>query len=210
VTSSHLETENKYEAGAAFLLPGLGGLGTATAPRLHRLHATYYDTDDLALARHRITLRRRTGGTDDGWHLKLPVRAGTRQELRAPLDEGAGEVPAELAARVAAVTAGRPLRPVATIDTERSVVTVTGPDGAVLAEVADDRVTGTRLGVPGARPLRWREIEVEAGSQGAAAAAAVRRAGRLLRAAGARPSRQASKLGRVLGSRNAEGMQSMS
>jgi inorganic triphosphatase YgiF len=201
VTSSYFETENKYEADAGFVLPELGGLGaTATGPDVYHLHATYYDTDDLALNSHRITLRRRTGGADQGWHLKLPVRTGTRQELRAPLDEGAEEVPAELAARVADITAGRPLRPVAALDTERSVVTVTGADGAVLAEVADDRVTGTRLGKPGTRPLTWREIEVEAGSQDAAAIAVLRQAGTVLREAGARPSREASKLGRVLDS----------
>ncbi len=207
MTSSHLETESKYEADAGFVLPDLGAGAAATEPRRYHLHATYYDTGDLALHRHRITLRRRTGGTDSGWHLKLPVRAGTRQELRAPLGDG-GEVPAELAARVAEVTAGRPLRPVATLDTEREVVTVTGLDGAVLAEVADDRVTATRLDQPGGEPLRWREIEVEAGSQRAAAAAALRRAGTLLRAAGARPSREESKLGRLLGPRDSEGMQS--
>ena len=37
------------------------------------LTAAYLDTDDLRLARWRVSLRRREGGTDEGWHLKLPV-----------------------------------------------------------------------------------------------------------------------------------------
>ncbi|WP_242418751.1 CYTH domain-containing protein, partial [Frankia sp. CpI1-P] len=43
-----------------------------TAPRTVTLDAVYYDSDDLRLARNQITLRRRTGGHDAGWHLKLP------------------------------------------------------------------------------------------------------------------------------------------
>jgi hypothetical protein len=35
--------------------------------------ADYYDTDDLRLIRGGITLRRRRGGDDAGWHLKLPL-----------------------------------------------------------------------------------------------------------------------------------------
>ncbi|MCZ0972405.1 CYTH domain-containing protein [Streptomyces albulus] len=37
------------------------------------LDARYYDTADQRLAADRLTLRRRTGGPDAGWHLKLPV-----------------------------------------------------------------------------------------------------------------------------------------
>ncbi len=74
----HLETEHKYDVEAGFVLPGLDGLPegvTVAWPRRHHLSATYFDTDDLALSQNRITLRRRTGGSDEGWHLKLPVTA---------------------------------------------------------------------------------------------------------------------------------------
>ena len=47
------------------------------------LVAVYYDTDALDLAANRITLRRRTGGKDDGWHLKLPDGADRRAALEA-------------------------------------------------------------------------------------------------------------------------------
>jgi inorganic triphosphatase YgiF len=211
VTSSpgdHLETEQKYDADADFVLPDLGSLGggQAAEPRRYLLSATYFDTDGLDLSQHRITLRRRTGGTDEGWHLKRPVRKDTRQELHAPLGSETGEasVPARLAALVEDITAGRRLRPIAILDTERTVVTLTGPAGEALAEVADDLVTARRLGgaeaeTPSGEPLTWREIEVEVIADGPAGPAVLEAAGQALRDAGARRSSSASKVGRLLG-----------
>jgi inorganic triphosphatase YgiF len=198
--SDHLETEQKYDADTDFVLPELGDLPgcTAMAPKRYHLSATYFDTEDLGLIRNRVTLRRRTGGSDEGWHLKLPVRQDTRQEVHAPLGEGGQDsVPARLAAQVADITAGQPLHAIANLDTERTVVTLTGRDGEQLAEVADDRVTARRLDEPGAGPLEWREIEVEALSPGGAAV--LEAAGKKLREAGARTSSSASKLARLLG-----------
>jgi len=155
--------------------------------------------EELDLIRNKITLRRRVGGPDEGWHLKLPVRKDTRQEVRTPLSEGdTGSVPAELAAQVQDLTAGRRLHPIAILDTERTVVTLTGKAGDPLAEVADDLVTATRLDQPGAEPMRWREIEVEA-VEGAKVGGLLEAAGQALRQAGARRSASASKLGRLLG-----------
>jgi inorganic triphosphatase YgiF len=201
-TGKHLETEQKYDADADFNLPDLSGLdGRAKATERHRyyLSATYYDTEDLDLIKNRVTLRRRVGGSDEGWHLKLPVRQDTRQEVRLPLSAGEpGMVPAPLAAQVQDITAGQPLHPIAILDTERTVVTLTGQAGEPLAEVADDLVTATRLDEPGAEPMRWREIEVEA-AEGAEVAGLLEAAGQALRQAGARRSASASKLGRLLG-----------
>ena len=192
----HLETEQKYDADADFVLPKLG----KSAPRRIYLSATYFDTEDLLLIQHRITLRRRVGGDDEGWHLKLPVRKDTRQEMHVPLDEAAeGSVPARLAAQVEGITAGRRLRPIAILDTERTVVRVAGPTGHALAEVADDRVTAIRFGEPDSEPMTWREIEVEAISSDPEAAAMLETVGKTLREAGARPSASGSKLARVLG-----------
>ena len=197
MTGDHLETEQKYDADADFVLPGLGGRRPAEPKRIY-LSATYFDTDDLDLIKHQITLRRRVGGDDEGWHLKLPVRKDTRQEIHAPLDEGAaGSVPARLAAQVEDITAGHPLRPIAILDTERTVVPVAGPAGDALAEVADDRVTAIRLGEKDSEPMTWREIEVEAKSPDSADL--LERVGKALREAGARPSASGSKLARVLG-----------
>ena len=200
----HLETEQKYDAGADFTLPRFGGLpelgGRRPAePRRIYLSATYFDTEDLQLLQHKVTLRRRVGGDDEGWHLKLPVRKDTRQEVHAPLDEeAAGSVPARLAARVEDITAGQRLRPVAILDTERTVVTLPGPPGDALVEVADDRVTAIRFGETDSEPMTWREIEVEVVSSDPGAAALLETVGQALREAGARPSASGSKLARVL------------
>jgi inorganic triphosphatase YgiF len=208
VTSSkgdHLETEQKYDADADFVLPKLGSLPDLGGKRLANpkriyLSATYYDTEDLALIQHKVTLRRRVGGDDEGWHLKLPVRKDTRQELHAPLGEGTGgSVPARLADQVKDITAGQPLHPVAILDTERTVVTLPGPSGAPLVEVADDLVTAIRFGEPDSGPMTWREIEVEVLSPDSGAAAAMLESvGTVLREAGARPSASGSKLARVM------------
>jgi len=199
VTSSsgdHLETEQKYDADPDFVLPDLG----RAEPRRIYLSATYFDTENFDLIQHKITLRRRVGGEDEGWHLKLPVRKDTRQELHAPLDEGeTGSVPARHAAQVKDITAGRRLHPVAIIDTERTVVTLAGPAGDALVEVADDRVTAIRFGPREHEPMIWREIEVEALSPGGEAAAMLESTGKALREAGARPSASSAKLARVLG-----------
>ena len=203
VDGDHLETEQKYDVEAGFALPGFGGPagpgGRRAEPRRYYLSATYFDTENLDLHRSRITLRRRVGGSDEGWHLKLPVRKDTRQELHAPLDEGgAGSVPARLTAQVEDITAGQRLRPIAILDTERTVVTVPGPTGEAMLEIADDRVTATRLGDPDDEPVRWREIEVEVISEAPEAAGLLAEAGQVLRKAGAKPSSSGSKLARLL------------
>ena len=202
----HLETEQKYDADAGFVLPNLGGLpelgGRRIAePKRIYLSATYFDTEDFDLLKHKVTLRRRVGGDDEGWHLKLPVRQDTRQELHAPLGEGTdGGVPARLASQVEEITAGKHLHPVAILDTERTVVRVPGPPADAQVEVADDKVTATRFDQADRGPMTWREIEVEVLSAGSAAAGLLETVGRALREAGARPSASGSKLSRVLAS----------
>jgi inorganic triphosphatase YgiF len=201
--SEHLEIEQKFDVEAGFTRPSFGGLAgtSAAAPVLHHLSATYFDTPDGRLAASKITLRRRTGGTDEGWHLKLPEGAGARREVHAPLGTAERTVPEELATRVADVTDGQPLAPIARLDTERTVVTLHGGDGSVAAEVADDAVTARRLSAAQpegtGEPLRWREIEVEVPQ---AAPELQQAAADLLFAAGARPAGHGSKLARLLDS----------
>ena len=130
---------------------------------------------------------------------RSPVREDTRQELHAPLGEGAdASVPARLADQVKEITAGKRLRPVAVLDTERTVVRVPGPPADAQLEVADDKVTATRFDQADSDPMTWREIEVEMLSAGPRAAAMLDSVGRALREAGARPSASESKLARVL------------
>jgi inorganic triphosphatase YgiF len=210
--ADHLEIEQKFDADSDFERPDFAAVTpgvAAAAPVLHRLSATYFDTADGRLQAAKITLRRRTGGTDAGWHLKLPAAGGSadpagvsaRREVHEPLEcagtDGAGApvVPVRLASRVAEVTGGLPLAPIATLVTERTAVTLTSADGTVLAEIADDQVTARRLPETAVEPLRWREIEVEVPVAVPQLQQAV--ADRLL-AAGARPAGHGSKLARLL------------
>ena len=147
--------------------------------------------------KHRDAFTCPPGGSDEGWHLKLPRADGNRQELHEPLGDSGDTVPERLASRVAEVTGGRPLAPIAQLDTERTVVTLTRHDGRTVAEVADDLVTARRLNEDGDQPLRWREVEVEVPEP---EPELQRAAADLLKAAGARPSGEASKLGRLLNS----------
>ena len=88
MTTEHVEVERKFEADETFSLPDLTGVGEVAAvgdPEEQSLEATYYDTPDLRLLRSRVTLRRRTGGADAGWHVKLPAAGGARRELHQPV-----------------------------------------------------------------------------------------------------------------------------
>jgi hypothetical protein len=209
---SFLEIERKYAVGAGFVLPDLSavpGVAAVTGPDTYHLTAVYLDTPGLDLAAAHITLRRRTGGTDAGWHLKLPAGAETRREVHAPLGPGGEPVPGELAGLVAEWTQGQPLRPIARLQTTRTVRRLTDAGGQVLAEVADDEVTGSLPDQDGcdtdAPPdpaawrtaTAWREVEIELAR---GPAGLLDEAGRLLLAAGARPSPAASKLRLVLDS----------
>ncbi|GGC07872.1 CYTH and CHAD domain-containing protein [Cellulomonas carbonis] len=205
MASSQVEHEIKLDVPAGAEVPDLRSLpGVAEVrPETVELEAQYMDTADLSLLRARTTLRRRTGGPDEGWHLKRPVSAdGTRRtELHAPLGSST-TVPAALRRQVQVVVRGRPIVPVATLSTTRTYHRLVADDGRVLAEVCDDVVRGrvgdaVRRGDDAAAPDddAWREWEVELvdGEPDLLDAA-----GELLTRAGAEPAGRASKVGRVL------------
>jgi CHAD domain-containing protein len=197
------EVERKLEVPTSFVVPDLSavpGVAGPADPRLDELEAVYLDTVDLRLLRRRLTLRRRTGGPDAGWHLKRPARDGERTELRLPLGRSA-HVPTELSHLVAAITRGEPLVPVVRMRTHRVVHPVLAADGRVLAEIAVDDVAAAQslATTPRQRwapPERWREVEVELVDGDAEVLAALVAA---LVEAGAEPSPHASKLARALG-----------
>ena len=203
--TEHLEIESKFDVDTGFVVPDLSGVADGsgvTEPEVRLLAAHYFDTADLRLIAAKVTLRRRTGGPDAGWHLKLSAGAGSRREMQAPLGDEAAGVPPQLASLVAELIGDEPLRVVAVLETQRTVRNLTGAGGETLAEVADDLVTG-RLPGPGddpGEPVTWREVEVELVSGGPEILAAAR--DRLV-AAGARPSPSPSKLARLLGTRTA-------
>lgn len=178
-----------------WVLPELSGLippGGSLTRHAVSLESTYYDTDDLSLLKARLTLRRRTGDDDTGWHLKVPA-GNARTEIRLPV-EGRG-VPAVLRELTLGARAGQTLRPVARIQIHRDVHVIHGVDGSASAELVVDTVTGTRMGAT-AEVSHWREIEVEL-KQGDEAL--LRRATKWLRKAGVGPSSYSSKLARALG-----------
>ncbi len=197
----HLEIESKYDVPPSYVVPdlaGTDGVASADAPAEHRLEAQYFDTADLRLARARITLRRRTGGTDDGWHVKLPAARGARRELHQPLGRAVRRPPKAVVAPLAGVLRGAVPVPVALLRTDRVVRVLRDAEGRPVAEVADDTVHATRLGgAEGAAEVRsWREVEVELLDGGRELLAAV---GERLVAAGAEPTVRASKVARAVG-----------
>jgi CHAD domain-containing protein len=190
------ETETKYEMPAGAALPSLDGLpqvnGTS-GPDEQQLEAEYYDTDDLRLLRAGVTLRRRRGGSDAGWHLKLPEGPGTRREIRLPLGQRR-QVPRELAQLVRVHTRGASLRPVARLTTRRQTLVLLGEAGESLAEVASDDVSAQTMG-DSTTVSQWRELEVEltGGDQ-----RLLKAADALLRRDGLRPAGRSAKLERAL------------
>ena len=172
-----VETERKFDVDERAVRPPLNelpGVLAIAAPVTHDLEAVYFDTADLVLTAQHITLRRRTGGDDAGWHLKLPLSGGRRQEIHArrglhtqavpghDLDERseADAVPESLQQFVRFYVRDAPLVPVARLHTDRTVHALTGAGGETLAVFCDDRVQAERL-IHDRASTAWREWEIE-------------------------------------------------
>jgi CHAD domain-containing protein len=194
------EVERKYDVDPSRRVPDLHRLpGVARVAQPVELDqiATYYDTQDLRLLSAAVTLRRRTGGVDDGWHLKLPASGDRRDEVHVPLGEADEEVPASLLARVRVRVRDHPVAPVAVLTTRRRIHRLLDDHGAVLAELCDDHVTAeTASGSPAVEEWREWELEVVDGPEEILEVAEP-----VLAEAGARPATVASKLSRVLAGR---------
>ena len=111
--ASQVEVERTFRLPADDTpLPDLAGLTGVAEVRVlddEDLDATYYDTADLRLAARGVTLRRRTGGRDAGWTLKLPLGDSARQEVSLPLPtfratSDAGDTAARIFARATSRT----------------------------------------------------------------------------------------------------------
>ncbi len=201
---SQIEREVKLGAWPGFRLPDLDdvadGLHVATVDEC-QLHATYYDTPDLRLARSGVTLRYRSG---EGWTLKVPTGEAddgdallSRRELTVDGNDNA--VPGELANLVTAWVRTSTLAPVARLQTRRRGVALVDAMGVVAVEIVDDEVSvlhGQHLA------LRFREVEVELG--GRADPALLDVVVTRLRAAGAGPADPTPKVMRALGPRASE------
>ena len=211
-TSRHREVERKFDVGESTVSPSFEGIAAVAhvdKSPTQTLDATYFDTPGQDLARNKITLRRRTGGSDAGWHLKLPAGPEVRTEVRAPLDaSGPDTVPEELVDVVLAIVRDRPLEPVARITTQRESQVLYAADGAPLAEFSNDHVTAWSAHASEDADLEptqqeWREWELElietSESNGAPDTDLLNRLANRLLDAGAAPAGHASKLARVLG-----------
>ncbi|MFF3937953.1 CYTH and CHAD domain-containing protein [Streptomyces phaeofaciens] len=188
------EIERKYESDDSGLpdLTGVPQVADVLDKGTAELDATYYDTSDLRLAAASITLRRRTGGSDAGWHLKLPVGPGVRDEIQVPLSD---DLPEELAGLVRARVREGQLVPVVRLRSARDVHDLVDADGRQLAEVGVDTVRAERL-FGGKGRTQWTEIEVELADGGDPAF--LDKVDKRLRKAGVRPSKSPSKLARAL------------
>ncbi|MBK6015346.1 CYTH and CHAD domain-containing protein [Streptomyces sp. MBT53] len=188
------EIERKYESDESGLpdLTGVAGVRAVIDKGVANLDAVYYDTADERLAKASMTLRRRTGGSDAGWHLKVPVAPGVRDEIREPLSD---TVPRTLAGLVRSRVREAELLPVVRLRSDRDVRHLVDADGTLLAEVSVDAVHAERLADGGAT-AQWTEIEVELADDGDPAF--LDKVEKRLRKAGVRPSSSASKLARAL------------
>lgn len=199
-----IEIERKYDVDESVAIPdvvGVGAIAVAEEPQDAELVAVYYDTETLELSRGRTALRRREGGADAGWHVKVaPLGAEGRTEHHWPLTDD-GVVPPEVRDEVRELVGDRPLVPVARVANRRSTIRLLDAAGYPVAEVCDDHVSAEDL--RRSAGSNWREWEVEL-----LAAAPDDPAGRerlldgvqeMLLAAGARISPSSSKLARALG-----------
>ncbi|MEU4996336.1 CYTH and CHAD domain-containing protein [Streptomyces sp. NPDC021622] len=157
------EIERKYDVAAPHPalpdLTGVAGIANVVDKGVVDLDAVYYDTADQLLLADSITLRRRSGGDDAGWHLKLPVSLaeGVRDEIHAPLSE---TVPRALSGLVRSRVREAELVPVVRLLSARDLRHLVDDRGVLLAELSIDRVRAERL-TEGGGTAEWAEIEVE-------------------------------------------------
>ncbi|CAM5439433.1 CHAD domain-containing protein [Streptomyces avidinii] len=176
-------------------LTGTAAVAAVTDQGTVDLDAVYYDTHDQRLAADGLTLRRRTGGKDAGWHLKLPVSPGVRDEITAALSD---TVPRSLTALLRSRIRDSALEPQVRLLSSRKISHLLDADGALLAELSTDAVRAERADATAA----WTEVEVElADGVGPELLDAVEKR---FQKAGLRVSAAPSKLARALAETSAE------
>lgn len=199
------EIELKLAVDGSFALPDLAvdkAVGEVRQDATQDLWATYWDTADLRLARHGVTLRHRTGEPGGPrWTLKLPLPAHGRDadgngvlarreiEMQGP----AAKVPAQASDLVTAYSRTEALAEIAQLRTQRRAWSLLDTGGHVIGVLDDDDVSVMERGH---RISRFREIEVE--SRGLDDES-LQRIGGLLRAAGAVDAEPIPKVVRTLG-----------
>src|SRR5215211_734160 len=190
------EQEDKFEVDPDWVMPQLTELvpdGGRLDQQTRKLDNTYFDTPGAGLRLFGITLRRRVGGSETGWQLKVP--SGT---ARTELQSGSRTrtLPPALGKGVQGLLAGENLDAVAKIKTTRTAYRVMTADGDLVLEIADDQVES---GLPDGDSMlhSWREVEFEVGPAGNKKD--LKRARKLFLAAGASPAANKTKLDQALG-----------
>ena len=152
---SGVERERKFAGWVGFELPPLDGIddGVLAVPMPEQqLEATYYDTEDLRLARSGVTVRFRTGEEQPTWTVKLPSGddgpALVRREIDIP--GTARTIPDEVTSLVRAQVRSALLAPVGSLHTRRRRVQLRrrGVVGAYVQEplqIRDYRIEGALL-----------------------------------------------------------------
>lgn len=192
-----VETERKFDVKEGTGLPRLKELPGVTQvdkPVSNLLEAEYFDTEDLRLTSRQITLRRRTGGSDAGWHLKLPANDDERHEYHEPLGQDAEGIPEPLLRLVRVHVRDSTLKLVARLSTRRTVHRLRNEAGDTLADFSDDLVEAETFH-PEQSSQHWREWELELidGPR------TLLKAGqKLMAGAGVQPARHSSTLARAL------------
>ena len=160
---------------------------------VRRLENTYFDTPAAGLRLFGVTLRRRVGGSETGWQLKVP-NGTARTELQSR--SRAKKLPAAHGRQREWVASGERLDQVATMVTTRTAYRVLDARNELVMEIADDQVDS---GLPDGESMlySWREVEVELGPAGKQKD--LKKGSELLTAAGATPSSIRTKLDRALG-----------
>jgi CHAD domain-containing protein len=169
MVQSMRETERKYAvpsssdtswlSDASWLsqLERVEGVAAVVDRGPEELDAVYYDTADLRLSGSSATLRCRTGGSDAGWHLKLPLPGDSREEIQAALTD---TVPDTMLDLTVSRTRGARLTPVVRIRSTREVRHLVDAEGTLRAALNFDTVRAESLRAEGRRAA-WNEVEVE-------------------------------------------------
>jgi inorganic triphosphatase YgiF len=150
------EREVKMAVPSGFVMPQIDALAGVTVTDLgdELLHAVYWDSDDIALARAGVGLRHRNGVWTFKGRSRRDGDAVVREELE--LDGDADHLPEAFRERIAPWADVSVVHPIAELRTLRHTFDVS--DGSHSAEVVHDRVS-VRDGKD--ERGRFEEVEVE-------------------------------------------------